>query len=103
MIVEYLSFTDWKTKKELINELASENIYVDERLLRKQIETNNKFFAEGIVDYYIIHSCKGYKKTFSYDDIKKSIADNRKRAITMLIQADRAEKQMLRNLHERMM
>lgn len=102
MILDYLSFTEWKTKKQILNELKLNDFQIDERTFRKQIEINNKCFAEGLVDYYIIHSRRGYKKTFNYDEIKKSISDNRKRAITMLIQASKAEKQLLRNKHERM-
>lgn len=102
MIIDFLSFNEWKTKKQWLSELNSNEIKTDERTLRKEIEKNNKAYAEGIVDFYIIHSVRGYKKTFNYEEIKKSIADNRKRAITMLIQASKAEKQMLRNMHTKL-
>ena len=102
MIIDFLSFNEWKTKKQWLSELNFNEIKTDERTLRKEIEKNNKAYAEGIVDFYIIHSAKGYKKTFNYEEIKKSIADNRKRAITMLIQASKAEKQMLRNMHTKL-
>ena len=102
MILDYLSFTEWKTKKQILTEMENNDFLMNERELRKSFENNNKRYAEGQVDFYIIHSIKGYKKTFNHDEIRNSITNNRKRAITMLIQANKTEKQMLRNMHIKM-
>lgn len=90
-INEVLSLTEWKKKKEILNELRKE-FDISERQFRKYIEQNNKLFGQGKVDYYIAHSSRGYKKTFNWEEMSKSIADNRKRAITMLVDCSKAEK-----------
>lgn len=102
LIIEELDFDKYKHKKEIINSLKSKDVYIDEREFRKRLQINNKMFSEGKVDFYIAHSCKGYKKTFNWEEIKKSIRDNRKRAITMLIECDRAEKQFQRRNNMRL-
>ena len=90
-INEVLSLTEWKKKKEILNELRKE-FDIPERQFRKYVEQNNKLFGQGKVDYYIAHSCRGYKKIFNWEEMSKSIADNRKRAITMLVDCSKAEK-----------
>lgn len=88
-ILESLSLTEWKKKKDILKQL---DFQISERSFRKLVEQNNKLFGQGKVDYYIAHSCRGYKKTFNWEEMQKSIADNRKRAITMLIDCSKAEK-----------
>ena len=88
-ILEVLSLTEWKKKREILKQLEFE---MSERSFRKLVEQNNKLFGQGKVDYYIAHSCRGYKKTFNWEEMQKSIADNRKRAITMLIDCSKVEK-----------
>lgn len=90
-INEVLSLTNWKKKKEILEELRKE-FDISERTFRKLVEQNNRLYGQGKVDYYIAHSCNGYKLTFNWDEMKKSIADNRKRAITMLVDCSKAEK-----------
>ena len=82
-ILKKVSLFEWKTKRTILDELSSE-FDISERKFRKLIEQNNRLFAEGKVDFYIAHSFRGYKLTFNWDEIKKSVVDNRKRAITML-------------------
>lgn len=88
-ILEVLSLTQWKKKRDILKQLDFE---ISERSFRKLVEQNNKLFGQGKVDYYIAHSCRGYKKTFNWEEMQKSIADNRKRAITMLVDCSKAEK-----------
>ena len=90
-ILEVLSLTEWKKKREVLKELRKE-FKVSERQFRLLVAQNNKLFGQGVVDYYIAHSARGYKKTFDWNEMKRSIADNRKRAITMLVDCDKAEK-----------
>lgn len=92
VILDSLSLTEWKKKRTILCELSNQGYQISERKLRKLVEQNNKFFGQGKVDYYIAHSYRGYKKTFDWQEMKKSIADNRKRAITMLVDCDQAEK-----------
>jgi len=88
-ILEVLSLNQWKKKRDILKQLDFE---ISERSFRKLVEQNNKLFGQGKVDYYIAHSCRGYKKTFNWEEMQKSIADNRKRAITMLIDCSKVEK-----------
>lgn len=88
-ILNTLSLTKWIKKKDIMKSL---NLNISERMFRKLVEQNNRLFAQGKTDYYIAHSFRGYKKTFNWNEMKESIADNRKRAITMLVDCDRIEK-----------
>lgn len=87
-ITSLLSLTEWRKKKDILERISCKN----ERRFRKLVEQNNKMFAEGKVDYYIAHSFRGYKLTFNWEEIKKSVSDNRKRAITMLQDCSNVEK-----------
>ena len=89
-IIGVLSLTDYKKKEEILKELKKD-CDITERTFRALVAQNNKLFGEGKVDYYIAHSNKGYKLTFNWEEMKKSIADNRKRAITMLADCTKAE------------
>lgn len=96
MLEEVLSLHEWKKKKQILAELHQMGFRIGERRFRKLVEINNKLYGEGQVDYYIVHSCKGYKFSFNWDEIDKSIADKRKRALTMLSECSKAEKQFQR-------
>lgn len=91
VILDILSLSEWKKKREILKELHNKEYSISERTFRKLVEQNNKLFGEGKVDYYIAHSYRGYKKTFNWEEIKKSVVDNRKRAITMLVDCKKAE------------
>lgn len=90
-INEVLSLTNWKKKNDILEELRKD-FDISERQFRLYVEQNNRLFGQGKVDYYIAHSSQGYKKTFNWEEMSKSIADNRKRAITMLVDCSKAEK-----------
>lgn len=96
MLEEVLSLTKWKKKKQVLSELNNQGLKISERAFRKQVEINNKLYGNGQADYYIVHSCKGYKLSFNWDEIEKSISDKRKRALTMLAECSKAEKQFQR-------
>ena len=57
-INEVLSLTDWKKKKEILEELRKD-FDISERTFRKLVEQNNRLYGQGKVDYYIAHSCNG--------------------------------------------
>lgn len=96
MLEEVLSLNQWKKKKIAMSELRNLGYKIDERKFRKLVEINNYAYGEGIAKYYIAHSNNGYKLTMNWDEIKKSVADKRKRAITMLAECSKCEKQFQR-------
>lgn len=96
MLEEVLSLTEWKKKREILSELKNKEIEMSEREFRKLVQINNKRYGNGYSNYYIAHSCRGYKLTTNWDEIKQSIVDKRKRAITMLVECNNAEKQFQR-------
>ena len=102
MLEEVLLLTEWKKKKIAMSELRNLGYKIDERKFRKLVEINNYAYGEGIAKYYIAHSNNGYKLTMNWDEIKKSVADKRKRAITMLAECSKTEKQFQRRNNLRM-
>lgn len=102
MLEEVLSLTKWKKKREILKELHKIGINISERKFRKQVEINNRLYGEGQANYYIVHGNSGYKLSFDWNEIEKSIADKRKRALTMLAECSKAEKQFQRRNNLRM-
>lgn len=97
MIFEMIELTDWKTKKEILKELRSNGVYIDERCFRKIVENYNKLFCEHKVDNYVVHSAKGYKLTNDKDEIIQTASDFRKRAINQFNKARDVIKAMNEN------
>ncbi len=87
-----LDMSDWKTKRQLMDELTERGIVMDERVFRKFVETNNKKFFNHELDEYIAHSSKGYIKTSDPEIIMKSIEDGKKRALNLLWKYSRVMK-----------
>lgn len=102
MLEEVLSLTKWKKKREILKDLQRIGINISERKFRKQVEINNRLYGEGQANYYIVHGNNGYKMSFDWNEIEKSIADKRKRALTMLAECSKAEKQFQRRNNLRM-
>lgn len=97
-----LSLKKWKKKKEILSELKSQGIVISERKFRKYVEKNNNMYGDGVTDYYIAHSNKGYKITFDWEEVELSIKDKRKRALTMLAECSKCERQFQRRNNLRM-
>lgn len=97
-----LSLNKWKKKKEILSELKSQGIVIGERKFRKIVEKNNRMYGDGVTDYYIAHSNNGYKITFDWDEVELSIKDKRKRALTMLAECSKCERQFQRRNNLRM-
>jgi predicted SprT family Zn-dependent metalloprotease len=95
MIEEYIT-NEWKTKKEILNELRLDEIYINERTFRLRVEALNKKFMEHELDYFIVHSSRGYKKTSEREEILKSLKENHKRAMNLLSK----ESKILKALNE---
>lgn len=96
MLDEVLSLSEWRKKRDILKEYKQLGIKMNERSFRKQVEINNRLYGEGQVDYYICHSSKGYKLSFNWEEVEMSIADKRKRALTMLAECSRAKAQYQR-------
>lgn len=101
-IYEVLSLTEWKKKRVILQRLKLNRLILGEREFRKQVEKNNKMYGDGVVDYYICHSQNGYKLTYNWEDLEISIRDKRKRALTMLAECSKAEKQFQRRNNVKM-
>lgn len=85
-IIEIVDLSDWKKKKDILNELKVQGINVDERFIRHHFEHHNKRYTLHLEEMFIAHSYKGYKLTNDRDEIIASVTDNRKRALKMLMQ-----------------
>lgn len=83
MVEEYIT-NEWKTKKVILNELRNDGIYINERNFRLKIELLNELYVEHVIDYFIVHSSKGYKKTTIPEEIIESVKENHKRAMNLL-------------------
>ena len=97
-----ISMNKWKKKKEILSELKSQGIVLNERKFRKYVENNNRMYGDGVSDYYIAHSSKGYKITFDWEEVELSIKDKRKRALTMLAECSKCERQFQKRNNLRM-
>ena len=93
-----INLENWKTKSDILSEIKLNGGYIHERTFRNMVKDQNKDFADGISDYYIAHSDKGYKITTDEVDILTSIYDKEKRAFDMLVENARVRKRLnLRN------
>lgn len=83
-MLDIIDLSEWKTRKEILNEYNKLGIHVADRTFRKVVEENNKRFYNHETEWFIAHGTKGYIKTKDNDIIQKSIMDGKKRAITLL-------------------
>lgn len=97
MIFEMIDMFSWKTKKQILNELKQNGVYLNERYFRKMIENHNKLFCQHKVNYYIVHSSKGYKLTQDRKEIIDTVKDFRKRAVNQFNKARDVIKAMNEN------
>lgn len=94
MITELIDLSDWKTKKQILQELKEHEIDMDERAWRKFVEQFNKRYCNDLSDEYIVHGTNGYKLTKDRKEIAASCQDLRKRALNMLKKVSRTNKSM---------
>ena len=79
--------TEWAKKKTILEMNEAQGIKLNERMLRKCIQIFNQAYDNRNNREYVVHSCTlGYKITTDTEEIKRSITDNDRRAITMLQQ-----------------
>jgi DNA-binding ferritin-like protein (Dps family) len=85
---------------EIVAELLEQGFHASydtlERTFRKEKEEYNKKYREHLTNgYYVAHSNKdGYRLTTDHEEIKSSLVDNHKRAITMLVEESKVRKAM---------
>lgn len=93
-VIENIDLSNWKKQKDIIFELHREyGINISSREWRIQVETWNKRFASGEVEYYITHSNSlGYKATTDYLEALIGRNDYIKRAVNMLNKARNCDK-----------
>ena len=99
MLIELVDLSDWKKKQEIIKELKQQDLIIDERKFRAIVKHHNKSFYNHDTDIFIAHSCKGYKATKSEEEIRDSIADNRKRALNMLYEESQVKRALGENIN----
>jgi len=95
-VLENLSISTWKHRKDLLNDLKEIGVKTTPRQIRFMIQKNNRDYANGISDYVIVHGIRGYKKTNNWNEIEPSIADQRRKALTMLVETLKIEKEYKR-------
>lgn len=87
-----LDLTRWKKRKDILRELNGDGERISDRSFRKWVEDFNKTYDGREQPEYIVHGPKGYKITKDRAEIKRSIADNDRRAITILRQTRRVRR-----------
>jgi hypothetical protein len=85
IINDLIDLTEWKTKKQINEELKQFGVQINERVFRLQVERHNEMYFAHIKDDYVAHSSKGYKLTKDRDEIAKSIEDTKKRGLDQLV------------------
>ncbi len=87
-----VTMKEWRKKPELLSAIRLKGLQLDDRELRKRIADFNRAYDGKENRMYIVHSVKGYKMTSDADEIKESIEENERRAVTMLKQGRKVRK-----------
>ena len=53
-MIQLIDLSNWKTKKEIINEYAEKGIDIDERKWRVLVEQHNKAYCMDLEETYIV-------------------------------------------------
>lgn len=83
-INDLIDLTEWKTKKQINEELRVYNVQLNERTFRMNVENHNDLYFAHEKEFYVAHSSKGYKMTKDTEEIKKSLRDSLKRGLDQL-------------------
>ena len=85
----------WRTKEKCLEWYEKKyHTKLNERLFRIWIEKHNEKYAEGNTEMFVAHSPKGYILTSDLDVIRKSLTDDYKRAMKLLVRNSRCTKAM---------
>lgn len=91
-ILKAIEIDEWTTRAEILKCLHMAGIQMSDRTFRKWIVESNEEFYDGKSDLYIAHSDKGYKITQDPEEIMKSVADLKRRAMDMLVKHRKARR-----------
>ena len=83
-INDLIDLTEWKTKKQINEELRVYSVQLNERTFRRNVEEHNDLYFAHEKQFYVAHSSKGYKLTKDTEEIRKSLRDSLKRGIDQL-------------------
>lgn len=97
MIYDIVDMTYWRTKKDILKELKSKGVEMNERGFRKLVENINKLYSNHEIDKFIAHSNKGYKVATNEEEIKLSAMDYRKRGLDQLVKSSKIMKALGEN------
>ena len=84
-INDLIDLTEWKTKKQIEEELREQGVAISERFFRLQVERHNEMYFAHIKENYVAHSERGYKLTTNKEEIIKSIEDTKKRGLDQIV------------------
>lgn len=88
-----IDITDWKTKRELLEQLRINGIKISDRKWYLFLEKHNLRYCDGLEKEFIAHSKrKGYKLTTNFELIRESWRDFEKTAKNLLWKASRYKK-----------
>ena len=87
-----VTMKEWRKKPELLSAIRLKGLQLDDRELRKRIADFNRAYDGKENRMYIVHSVKGYKMTSDADEIKESVEENERRAVTMLKQGKKVKR-----------
>lgn len=97
MIYDIVDMTTWRTKTDILKELKSKGVEMNERGFRKLVENINKLYSNHEIDKFIAHSNKGYKVATNEEEIKLSAMDYRKRGLDQLVKSSKIMKALGEN------
>lgn len=83
LIFKCLKSRTWKKRKDVIKYAKRKGRTINDREIRRFIETFNEYYIKGLNDEYIVNSNKGYKLTNDLQLIDKSIEGFKKQADNM--------------------
>ena len=83
-INDLIDLTEWKTKKQINEELRVYSVRLNERTFRKNVESHNELYFDHEKGFYVAHGSKGYKMTKDTEEIRESLRDSLKRGLDQL-------------------
>lgn len=83
-INDLIDLTEWKTKKQINEELRVYSVQLNERTFRKNVEEHNDLYFAHEKPYFVAHSARGYKITTDTEEIRESLRDSLKRGLDQL-------------------
>lgn len=81
----FIDVGEWKTLSEIHFYLVNvKHIHIPKRTIRNIFAQYNLKNQKGEIETFIVHSCRGYQLTHDEELIRKSLQDDKKRALKLL-------------------